>query len=134
MENTNYPCRNCTYSNVCGDSTRTETCNGKKDRISWERLSEIATKALHKLLELDHEEATEFFKDELDLIENECEYFELPTEIKPYEFTCSDCPYYYSDSYGEEYNGEPERCHYQGEDGYAPCSYEESYEESDYYE
>ena len=36
-------------------------------------------------------------------------------------FTCNDCPFFYADS---DENDEPERCHYQGVEGEAPCSYE----------
>ena len=99
-----------------------------KNKITWERMSEIATQALHKLLEYDREEAIEFFNEELYLTEEESKYFEVPTESEPYEFTCSDCPYYYSDSYEDD---EPERCHYTNHDGCAPCEYEEP-EETDW--
>ena len=122
MENKTNPCINCAYSNAWGDSTRTETCKGRKERISWDRLSEISTKCMHELLANDSAYAKEFFREELDLTEEECDYFEITTETEPYEFGCPDCPYYYPDDFE---NGEPERCHYQGEDGYAPCSYEE---------
>jgi hypothetical protein len=96
-----------------------------KEKISWERMSEIATQALHKLLEFDYGEGTEFFKEELNLTEEECKYFEVSTETEKHEFTCEDCPYHYCDDY-EDYPS----CHYQGEDNYAPCSYEEPYEEN----
>lgn len=52
---------------------------------------------------------------------------ENPTETEPYEFTCNDCPYFYADE-----EDEPARCHYHGEDRYAPCNYEEPEEPYDY--
>lgn len=91
-----------------------------KNKITWERLSEIATQALHGLIEDDYDCAMEYFRDTIELTEEEREYFGIPTEIEPHEFGCPDCPYYYADE-----EDEPERCHYQGEDRYAPCSYEE---------
>ena len=98
-----------------------------KNAIPWERMDEIATKCLHKLLEFDYEEATEFFKDELDLTEEECKYFEVTTETEPHEFTCEDCPYHYCDDY-EDYPS----CHHNGEYP-APCEYEEDYDYHDSY-
>ena len=104
-----------------------------KPNISWDRLSEIATQALHGLIEDDYDSAMEYFRDTLDLTDEEREYFGVPTESEEeHEFTCSDCPYHYTDE-GEDYPS----CHYNGEDNYAPCSYEEleeSYEEDSYYE
>ena len=32
MNNVKYPCRNCVYFSACGDSTRTETCKGRKTK------------------------------------------------------------------------------------------------------
>jgi hypothetical protein len=64
--------------------------------------------------------------------QNELITMETTTEPEEHKFTCSDCPYHYSDD-----DGEPECCHYNGEDNYAPCSYEEpkeSYEEDCYYD
>ena len=56
-----------------------------KEKITWDRMCEIATKALHKLLEDDEEAAIEFFREELDLSEEEREYFEVPTEEEFYD-------------------------------------------------
>ena len=50
--------------------------------ISWERLSEIATQALHGLLEDDRESAMEYFRDTIDLTDEEREYFGVPTETE----------------------------------------------------
>ena len=99
---------------------RRNTVENIKEKITWERLSEIATQALHGLIEDDYETAMEYFRDTIDLTEEEREYFGVPTESEPHEFTCSDCPYHYADDY-EDYPS----CHYNGDDGYAPCSYEE---------
>ena len=41
------------------------------------RLDEIATKAIHKLLEIDELTAKEFFVDDLDITEEEINYFEI---------------------------------------------------------
>lgn len=60
-----------------------------KEEITWDRLSEIATQALHKLLEDDYDNAMEFF-DEADLSEEERKYFEVPMEK--------------DDEYEEDYN------------------------------
>jgi hypothetical protein len=95
--------------------------------ISWERLSEIATKSLHKLHELDYEDAIEFFKEELDLSEEECAYFEVTTETETH-LTCEDCPYHWTDE-GEAYPS----CHYNGDD-LAPCEYEDDNYNYDYEE
>lgn len=102
-----------------------------KDNITWERLSEIATNCLHALYEAEPIEAMEYFKEELDLTDEEREYFGVPTEMvydndKDYDLSCEDCPYHWADD-GEDYPS----CHYNGEDGYAPCSSEEP-EEIDY--
>lgn len=43
--------------------------------ITRERLEEIATRALHALVEDDEETAREFFEAELELDEEEMEYF-----------------------------------------------------------
>lgn len=43
--------------------------------ITRERLEEIATRALHALVEDDEETAREFFETELELDEEEMEYF-----------------------------------------------------------
>lgn len=102
-----------------------------KKKITWERLSEIATQALHGLIEDDYDSAMEYFRDTLDLTDEEREYFGVPTESEEkHKLTCSDCPYYYCDD-----EGEPEWCHYRGEERYAPCSYEEPEEchEEDYW-
>ena len=32
-----YPCRGCIYFNACGDSTRTEHCNGRKTKSEQKR-------------------------------------------------------------------------------------------------
>ena len=53
-----------------------------KERITWDRLSEIATQCLHALYEAEPIEAMEYFRDTLDLTEEEREYFEVPTETE----------------------------------------------------
>ena len=75
-----------------------------KEEIPLERLSEIATKAIHKLLEDDYVSAMEFFVEELELDDLEKEYFEVPMENERdwddsygcYEDDsdrgCADCP------------------------------------------
>ena len=102
-----------------------------KNKITWDRLSEIATKCMHELLENDSAYAKEFFKDELDLTEEECTYFEVTTELEEddedTEFNCTMCPYHYYDE-GEDYPS----CHHTSDDLTAPCEYEpeeNSYEE-----
>lgn len=89
------------------------------------RFREIAEKAVQKLLELDYEEAMEFFRDELDLDDEERKYFEIPEETEEEEFSCKYCPYYWTD-----HDGDIPYCHH--DDSYlsrpAPC------EEDDYYE
>lgn len=82
MKNT---CKNCTYFDVCGDVERTEPCAGKKEKITAIRYQEIAEKAVSKLMEIDSEEAMEFFREELDLTEEEKKYFEIPVEYDDYE-------------------------------------------------
>lgn len=114
MENT---CKNCAYFNVCGDVERTEPCNGKKVKIDTIRYQEIAEKAVSKLMEIDPEEAMEFFRDELDLTEEEREYFEIPTEDEFYDQLNEE-------EYGESYLAWRIRMH---ED-----DYEESYDEDGY--
>ena len=47
--------------------------------ISAIRFQEIAEKAVSKLLEIDREEAIEFFREEFDFNEYEMKYFEIPT-------------------------------------------------------
>ena len=72
--------------------------------ISPIRFREIAEKTISKLLELDREEAMEFFREELDLEEYEREFFEVPTEENYWSYDddvsfeddsdrgCSECP------------------------------------------
>ena len=92
-----------------------------KKTITWDRLSEIATNCLHALYEAEPYEAMEYFRDTLDLTDEEREYFGIPTETEDdTEFNCSMCPYHYCD----EEDDYP-TCHYNGDDGYAPCTYEE---------
>ena len=99
-----------------------------KNKITWDRLSEIATQALHGLLEDDYDSAMEYFRDTIDLTEEEREYFGIPTETEDDdELTCDNCPYYYYD----EVAAYP-RCHHTDNDLPAPCEYEpeeNSYEE-----
>lgn len=45
----------------------------------------------------------------------------MPREIK-----CIDCPYYWWDELGE-----PSYCHYQYDDGYAPCEIEDKERETE---
>lgn len=78
-------CKNCAYFNVCGAVEKTEPCDGKKTKIDPIRYQEIAEKAVSKLMEIDSEEAMEFFREELDLTEEEWEYFEIPMEYDDYE-------------------------------------------------
>lgn len=94
------------------------------------RYREIAEKTVQKLIELDYEEAMEFFRDELDLDEEERRYFEIPEETENEGFTCVDCPYYWTD-----HDGDIPYCHH--EDSYlspAPCEYDDYYEEEDEYD
>ena len=53
-----------------------------KKQITWERLSEIATQCLHALYEAEPIEAMEYFKETLDLTDEERAYFEVPTETE----------------------------------------------------
>lgn len=88
------------------------------------RFREIAEKAVAKLMEIDFEEAMEFFRDELDLDEEERKYFEIPEETEKEEFSCKICPYFCTDL-----DGDFPYCHYDYDDGYAPCETEDYYEE-----
>ena len=75
-----------------------------ENKIGTERFVEIATKALHKLLEDDYDDAMEFFEEELELEEYERKFFEVPMEDNKdwddsygcYEDdsdrSCEDCP------------------------------------------
>lgn len=69
-----------------------------KEIITWERLSEIATQALHGLIEDDYDSAMEYFRDTIDLTEEEREYFGVPTESDSDEDDYIDCDYH--DAYG----------------------------------
>lgn len=57
------------------------------------------------------------------------EYTFAKADKEPKVFTCADCPYHWKEEY-EEYPS----CHYNGDDGYAPCEYNEpeDYEYEDY--
>ena len=59
-----------------------------KDTVPFLRLEEIATKTMDKLIEMDWREAEEFLRDEIDLTENEVDYFglvEVLDMVKGYE-------------------------------------------------
>ena len=59
-----------------------------KDTVPFLRLEEIATKTMVKLIEMDWREAEGFLRDEIDLTENEVDYFGLVEEldmVKGYE-------------------------------------------------
>jgi hypothetical protein len=56
-----------------------------KNKITWDRLSEIATQALHGLIEDDYDSAMEYFRDTIDLTDEEREYFGVPTESEDEE-------------------------------------------------
>ena len=51
-----------------------------KRKICWDRLSEIATDALHGLIEDDYDSAMEYFRDTIELTDTERAYFGVPTE------------------------------------------------------
>ena len=57
-----------------------------------------------------------------DFLDNEL-CIRVITGREEHKFTCEDCPYHYCDE-DEHYPS----CHYNGDDNYAPCSYEESEE------
>ena len=62
--------------------------NYGKEGIGWYRMDEIATKAIDKLIENDPYEAEEFLREELDLDDDEVEYFgigETLDMVKGYE-------------------------------------------------
>ena len=62
--------------------------NYGKEGIGWYRMDEIATKAIDKLIENDSYEAEEFLREELDLDDDEVEYFgigETLDMVKGYE-------------------------------------------------
>lgn len=62
--------------------------NYSKEKIGWYRMDEIATKTIDKLIEEDPYEAEEFLREELELDDNEVEYFgmsETLDMIKRYE-------------------------------------------------
>ena len=70
-------------------------------KITYDRMCEIATKALHKMLEDDEEAAMEFFSEELELEYDERKFFETPTEDEYDDSAaweddsdrgCKDCP------------------------------------------
>lgn len=78
---------NCKYYNDCGNAENCQLCSGYeietkdiKRQIPWERMSEIATQALQGLLEDDYDSAMEYFKDTIELTEEERDYFGIPTE------------------------------------------------------
>ena len=62
--------------------------NYGKEGIGWYRMDEIASKAIDKLIENDPYEAEEFLREELDLDDDEVEYFgigETLDMVKGYE-------------------------------------------------
>ena len=101
-------------------------------KITWDRLSEIATSVIHALMESDMETAMEHFAEELGLTEEEREYFCVPRETDETETRCAYCPYHWQ----EEWEDFP-CCHF--DETYhptpAPCEYEETeeFDWEDYY-
>lgn len=68
-----------------------------QERFPWCRLDEIASKCIHALIEAEPIEAEIFFKGELDLTEEERDYFEIPTptEIEDEDaYNCFDIDYW----------------------------------------
>ena len=89
-----------------------------------EHMTQIATAALHMLkANLDKYDFEEFIAEQ-DIDDEQLKFFGLDEEEEK-EFTCSDCPYHWRDEY-DEYPS----CHYNGDERYAPCAYEE-YEEQE---
>lgn len=74
----------CKYYSNCGNAENCANCNGYekdiKKMIPWERMDEIASKCLHALYEAEPIEAMEYFREELDLTDEEMEYFCIPME------------------------------------------------------
>ena len=87
--------------------------------ISWDRLCEIATMALHRIAEIDRDSAQRFIQEEIFMNENEMDFFELkrkrtatniewededstlPTEIEiPWMILDDDIDCYLSEEYG----------------------------------
>lgn len=106
----------------------TEMENIKK-QIPWERLCELTTKLMDKLLEMDMEEAFEFFEEELELESHERDFFEVnvkEVDITETETRCTCCPYHWQ----EEWEDFP-CCHFDEthHPTPAPCEYECVYEE-----
>lgn len=58
----------------------------KQGKINYYRMDEIATKTIDKLIENDPYEAEEFFKEELDLDDEEIEYFCIRETINEEEW------------------------------------------------
>ena len=54
--------------------------------ISWERLSEIATSVLHEILDYETNFARELIIDELNMADEELDYFEInKADLEPEE-------------------------------------------------
>lgn len=74
------------YDNIF--SFAKEITNYSKEGVGWYRMDEIATKTIDKLIEEDPYEAEEFLREELELDDDEVEYFgigETLDMIKGYE-------------------------------------------------
>ena len=78
---------NCKYYSNCGNLENCINCSGYKsksedikEQIPWGRMSEIATYALHGLLEDDYDTAMEYFRDTIELTDEERDYFGIPYE------------------------------------------------------
>lgn len=81
-----------------------------KELIPWERMDEIASKAIDKLFQMDSEEAREFLEEEVEITDEEKNYF---------------CIDQFFEDEDEPRNWTP--CDEADEDGHHHCPYEESY-------
>lgn len=100
-----------------------------KEKITWDRMCELATKAIHKLLEDDYDAAIEFFEEELELEDFEREFIGVPAETEHEDRTeikCENCLYYWKDE-DEDYSC----CHFDSTHHAtpAPCEYDDYYAE-----
>ena len=60
------------------------------NKPSWERMDEIATKAIDKLFELDVDEAREFLETEVDITDEEKNYFCIEQFFEDEDDSCND--------------------------------------------
>ena len=52
-KNANYPCINCVYFNECGDNTRTEKCEGRKENNQKRKVKVHVEEHLCRCIEVE---------------------------------------------------------------------------------